>query len=158
NFGDQSKLINDATVTVEGVTAGWLNNHTLYQVDNVAPHYVCAHATAPGFKSSTQCRQITVADVQTQGQTQYLSIVLYPGSHPPPGTARAPDLAEPHDAGAPPDLTVAIDARAPHDAGGGITTVGGCGCAVGRARAEASHANVLVVFLVAAALMLRRKM
>ena len=42
-----AKLINNATVTVDGQVATWpaANNHTLYHVDNIAPHYVCAHAT-----------------------------------------------------------------------------------------------------------------
>jgi MYXO-CTERM domain-containing protein len=156
NFGDLSKLINNATVTVEGVTAGWLNSHTLYQVDNIAPHYVCAHGSAPGFKSTTQCRQITVADVQTQGNTQYLSMVLYPGSDPPPDMAPPPDLATSRDAAAFADLAAPRDAHPGRD-GPDITTVSGCSCSVGgKARANAFPAPLVVVFLVAAVVFLRR--
>ena len=156
-FGDLSKLINNATVVVEGVTATWANNHTLYQVSNIAPHYVCAHATAPGYKSTTQCRQITVADVQTQGQTQYLSMVLYPGTDPPPDMSAPPDLATARDASPPADLAFR-DARPERD-GGDIVTVSGCSCSLSGARphAEAGQALLVVVFLVAAALLLRRR-
>jgi hypothetical protein len=158
NFGDMTRLINNANVVVDGVTAGWLNTHTLYQVNNVSPHYVCAHATAPGYKSATQCRQITIADVAPPGGTniQYLSLVMYPGSDPPPDMAPPPDLARPLDGGARAfDLAGGRDGHAARD-GGAIVEVGGCACALGGARRDPGHLSFIVVFLVAAARFRRR--
>jgi hypothetical protein len=100
-----------ATVTVDGVTATWQNGHTLYSVDNVTPHYVCARASAPGFKTGTQCRQITSSDIMTS-QIQYLSLVLFPGSDPPPDMAIPPDLAVPRDLLVASDLTQRWDLSA----------------------------------------------
>jgi hypothetical protein len=111
-----------ATVTVDGVTATWQNSHTLYSVDNVTPHYVCAKATAPGFKTGTQCKQITTSDIMAS-QIQYLSLVLYPGTDPPPDMAVAPDLAVPRDLSQPPDLFQAHDltVATPSDVGSGCS-------------------------------------
>ena len=91
NFGNRRRRINNATVTVDGQTRDLAaaNNHTLYNVNNITPHYVCAHASAPGFMSATQCREITAQDVQSQGATQYLSLVLYQGHRSAAGHGQA---------------------------------------------------------------------
>lgn len=156
-FGDPSKYITNATVHVDTTLASWNTYspaHTLYRVDNVAPHYICAHASAPGFKSATQCRQITVADVQSMGNLQYLSLVLYPGSDPPPDMAEPPDLAHPHDLGAPPDLTIApvVDGGAD---GGHKGSSGGC--ALSCADENPSGPVLLAVLFVGAAIVQRRE-
>jgi hypothetical protein len=99
--------ITNATVTVDGITAAWKNAHTLYSVDNITPHYVCARASAPGFKTGTQCRQITTNDIM-MSQIQYLSLVLFPGTDPPPDMAAPVDMAVPVDS-AVPDLSQRYD-------------------------------------------------
>ncbi len=135
--------ISDATVTVDGVTATWQNNHTLYSVDNVTPHYVCARAKAPGFKTGTQCRQITTSDIM-MSQIQYLSLVLYPGSDPPPDMSVPPDLAVAHDLSPPVESP---DGGGRHDLSAAAPTVvdsGGCSyspAATRRGTATLSGAN-----------------
>lgn len=153
-FGDMNKLINNATVTVDGQVATWpaANNHTLYHVDNITPHYVCAHATAPGFMSATQCREITVQDVQSQGNTQYLSLVMYPGSDPPPDMARPTDMAM---TGPPPPSDLAVPLGGP-DAGAGNGARGGCALAPG-APAPTGVLIAVVLFLGAASIFRRRR-
>jgi hypothetical protein len=155
SFGDMNKLINNATVTVDGQVATWpaANNHTLYHVDNVTPHYVCAHASAPGFRSGTQCREITVQDVQSQGSTQYLSLVLYPGSDPPPDMAAPPDMAEPPGPSGSFDLSLPA---AGDDAGPGHGVKGG-GCDFAAGGAGASGVVLLIVLCLGAASTFRRR-
>jgi hypothetical protein len=133
-----------ANVTVDGVTATWQNAHTLYSVDNVTPHYVCARATAPGYKTGTQCKQITTADIMAS-QIQYLSLVLYPGTDPPPDMAVAPDLAVPRDLSQPPDLFEAHDLTVaqPSDVGSG--------CSYAPRREVASSLGFLVVVCIGGA-------
>jgi hypothetical protein len=159
-FGDMTKLINNATVTVDGQVATWptANNHTLYNVNNITPHYVCAHASAPGFMSGTQCREITVQDVQSQGATQYLSLVLYPGVDPPPDMAKPIDMAmnRPPAGG---DMALASGG---HDLGGGNGAHSGCDSAAGADRDGAGAAAsgfiaALVLFLGAASIFRRRR-
>lgn len=154
-FGDMSKLINNATVTVDGQLATWptANNHTLYNVNNITPHYVCAHATAPGFMSATQCREITVQDVQSQGNTQYLSLVMYPGKDPPPDMATPDDMAMPPG----PHPTFDLSANGPGaDAGGNNGAKGGCDFG-GAAPAATGFIVSVVLFLGAASLFRRRR-
>jgi hypothetical protein len=158
-FGNDAKTITDATVTVDGVLATWNTTapaHTVYNVDNVQPHFVCAHASAPGFKSAQQCRQITASDIQAS-QIQYLSLVLYPGSDPPPDMAAPPDLAQPRSG--PPDLAGRDGRQGMH--GGtdaGLTDAGlPGGCSVSGRSREASHGLLAVVFLGAATLYIRRR-
>ncbi|MCU1283574.1 MAG: hypothetical protein JWM53_7120 [bacterium] len=151
-FGDMTKLINNAVVTVDGQVATWpaANNHTLYHVDNITPHFVCAHASAPGFMSATQCREITVQDVQSQGNTQYLSLVLFKGVDPPPDMARPADLAT----NRPPmasDLAIPLGG---HDMGGGNAAHGGCDAGAGGSAASGFIVS-LVLFLGAASLFRR---
>jgi hypothetical protein len=155
-FGDMTKLLANATVTVDGQVATWptANNHTLYNVNNITPHYVCAHASAPGFMSGTQCREITVQDVQSQGSTQYLSLVLYKGVDPPP------DMAAPRDLAMDGTGTGADLASLPSggDAGPGPGTHSGCDTSAGGGAAAASGFIVsLVLFLGAASLFRRRR-
>jgi hypothetical protein len=129
-FGDMNKLITNAAVTVDGQVATWQNSHTLYHVDNIAPHFVCAHASAPTFRSATQCRQITESDVAppSGNSIQYLSMVLYkcPGGatscDPPPDMSVPPDMA--HQTG-PSDFALVHDLGASDDAGPG-SAEGGC--------------------------------
>jgi hypothetical protein len=145
-FGDDTKVITNATVTVDGKTATWNTTapaHTIYNVDDIAPHLVCARASAPGFKSAQQCRQITAADIQAS-QIQYLSLVVYPGTDPPPDMSTPPDLAAPRDAGVPADLAVPRD-QAGLDEG---STSGGCAIA-GHARTGALGFVLLAVVCVA---------
>jgi exopolysaccharide biosynthesis protein len=147
-FGDMSKLITTANVVVDGQTATWQNSHTLYHCDNIAPHYVCAHATAPGYKSATQCRQITESDVAPpNGQAvQYLSLVMFPGTDPPPDMATPPDLATARH-----DLAEPQDFAAPSGADGGMGNVAGGGCQIGGEPASLSSLVLLVVLLIGAA-------
>ena len=154
-FGDTTKYITNANVVVDGQTATWQNNHTLYHVDNIAPHYVCAHATAPGFKSATQCRQITEADVAppSGNQIQYLSLVMYPGSDPPPDMAPVADMAKPRVMPPPRDLAVPAT---PRDMAGGKVTTGGCTVSDGEVRSPISIVLSIVLFLGAASLCRRR--
>jgi phosphodiester glycosidase len=155
-FGDMTKLINNATVTVDGQVATWpaANNHTLYHVDNITPHYVCAHASAPGFVSGTQCREITVQDVQSQGNTQYLSLVLFKGTDPPPDMAKPVDMAMNRPPMSPPDLAVGSAAS---DMGGINGAKGGCDV-VGASGDAAAYGFIvaLVLFLGAASIFRRR--
>ncbi|HEX8950837.1 MAG TPA: phosphodiester glycosidase family protein [Polyangia bacterium] len=154
DFGNMAKLINNATVTVDGQVATWpaANNHTLYNVNNITPHYVCAHASAPGFMSGTQCREITVQDVQSQGSTQYLSLVLYPGVDPPPDMARPADMAmsRPPASG---DMAWPIGG---HDMGGGGGGHSGCDSAAGSGAGVSGFIVALVLFLGAASIFRRR--
>ncbi|MGZ3430170.1 MAG: phosphodiester glycosidase family protein, partial [Polyangia bacterium] len=154
-LGDMSKAINDAVVTVDGQVATWpaANNHTLYHVDNITPHYVCAHASAPGFKSGTQCREITVEDVQSQGSVQYLSLVLFKGTDPPPDMARPLDMAtnRPPQGG---DLAIPLGA---HDMGGGNGAHSGCDASPGTGRPASGFIVSLVLFLGAASIFRRRR-
>ncbi|HEY7957191.1 MAG TPA: phosphodiester glycosidase family protein [Polyangia bacterium] len=144
----------NATVTVDGQVATWTDGHELYQVNNVSPHYVCAHASAPGYISGTQCRQITVADVQSMGSTQYLSLVLYPGSDPPPDMAEPPDLAHPpRDLAGAPDLSVSDGGGPAVDAGPGG---GGSGCALIAGRPNGAGLALIAVVFVGAAILRRR--
>jgi hypothetical protein len=154
-FGDANKYITTATVTVDGQPTTWQNNHTLYHVDNIAPHYVCAHASAPGFKSATQCKQITEADVAPPNgqQVQYLSMVLYPGSDPPPDMTVPPDQARPP--ATPPPLDLSLPA-APRDMSAGKVTTRGCTASDGEAPSPASIV-ILIVLFVGAAMSLRRR-
>lgn len=145
-FGDNTKLLTTAVVHVDGNLATWNTNappHTVYNVDNIAPHLVCARASAPGFKSTQQCRQITASDIQAS-QIQYLSLVVYPGSDPPPDMSAPPDLAGPRDMGVPNDLSVARD-QGGLDGGG---TSGGCSVA-GRAHTGVLGFALLAVVCVA---------
>jgi MYXO-CTERM domain-containing protein len=153
-FGDQSKLIDNATVTVDGQLATWpaANNHTLYNVNNIVPHYVCAHASAPGFASATQCREITVQDVQSQGNTQYLSLVLYPGVDPPPDMAKPVDMAMTR-------ADMSGDLAAPAGAGDMGSTGGGhsgCDSSAGSGASASGFIVALVLFLGAASIFRRR--
>jgi hypothetical protein len=153
-FGDMSKLISDATVVVDGQTSTWQNNHTLYHVDNIAPHYVCAHASAPGFRSATQCRLISVADVAPPNGNaiQYLSVVLFPGQDPPPDMAAPPDLSGSSTHGGPPDLSEAPDfgiVEAGQNPNGGPGQAAG-GCTLGSEAVPAFPGLLIVVFVGAA--------
>ncbi|MGZ3405247.1 MAG: phosphodiester glycosidase family protein [Polyangia bacterium] len=154
-LGDMTKAINNAVVTVDGQVATWpaANNHTLYHVDNITPHYVCAHASAPGFKSGTQCREITVEDVQSQGSVQYLSLVLFKGTDPPPDMARPLDMAttRPPQGG---DLAIPLGA---HDMGGGNGAHSGCNASPGTGRPASGFIVSLVLFLGAASTFRRRR-
>ena len=155
DFGNMSKLINNATVTVDGQVATWptANNHTLYNVNNITPHYVCAHASAPGFMSGTQCREITVQDVQSQGSTQYLSLVLYPGSDPPPDMARPADMAMDHPPGST-DMALPVGGA---DMAGGGGAHSGCAAAPGAVTPSSGFIAALVLFLGAASIFRRRR-
>jgi hypothetical protein len=145
----------NATVTVDGQTATWTDSHELYNVNNIVPHYVCAHASAPGFVSGTQCREITVQDVQSQGATQYLSLVLYKGTDPPPDMAKPVDMAMNHPPGGD-DMSIPI--------GGPDMTAGGaphhgCQSAPGQVAGMGSSSGfiaALVLFLGAASIFRRR--
>ena len=156
-------VITNAVVEVDGVTANWNTvapAHTVYNVDNVGPHFTCSHASAPKYMSATTCRQITTADIQ-MSQLQYLSLVLFPcpngatSCDPPPDMATPPDMAGPRQR---PDLGVAHDlASSVPDAGDG-TVVGRSGCAmVGSAPRGAFPLFILVVFLGAAILRARTR-
>jgi Phosphodiester glycosidase len=154
-LGDMSKAINNAVVTVDGQVATWptANNHTLYHVDNITPHYVCAHASAPGFKSGTQCREITVEDVQSQGSVQYLSLVLFKGTDPPPDMAKPLDMAmnRPPMGG---DMAIPLGG---HDMGGGNGAHSGCEASSAGGSAASGFIVSLVLFLGAASLFRRRR-
>lgn len=153
-FGDTTKVITTATVTVDGLPTTWQNNHTLYHIDNVTPHYVCAHATAPGYKSSTQCRQITEADVSPPNgnNIQYLSLVLFPGSDPPPDMTPPPDLAM---MTRPPPSDLAVS---PSSSDGGAHNGAHSGCDLAGASAPfATGIGFAVVLFVGAARILRRR-
>ena len=154
-FGDMTKLINNATVTVDGQVATWpaANNHTLYNVNNITPHYVCAHASAPGFMSASQCREITVQDVQSQGSTQYLSLVLYPGVDPPPDMAKPIDMAMMHMPGGG-DMALPSGA---HDMGGGNGAHSGCDSAGSASGGAASGFILALVLFLGAASIYRRR-
>ncbi|HWE28925.1 MAG TPA: hypothetical protein VHB97_13030, partial [Polyangia bacterium] len=155
DFGNMSKLINDATVTVDGQLATWpaANNHTLYNVNNIVPHYVCAHASAPGFVSGTQCREITVQDVQSQGSTQYLSLVLYPGVDPPPDMAKPNDMAMTRvDMSG--DMALPVGA---HDMAGGNGFHSGCDSSAASGAGASGFIVALVLFLGAASIFRRRR-
>jgi hypothetical protein len=145
-------MLTTASVYVDDVLATWQNNHTLYHVDNVAPHYVCAKASAPGFKTGTQCRQITAADIQ-QSQIQYLSLVLFPGTDPPPDMARPPDMATNRPPMPTADLSVPTNVG---DAGSGNMSHGGC--ALGGAPGSAATGLLAaIVLLLGAARIFRRR-
>jgi hypothetical protein len=153
---DMSKDITNATVTVDGQVATWptANMHQLYHVDNITPHYVCAHGSAPGFKSGTQCREITVQDVQSMGSIQYLSMVLFPGSDPPP------DMAPPHDMAMkmhpPPPRDLSVPPSSGSD--GGTHHGGHSGCDATPAAAPiATGIGLAVVLFVGAAGIFRRR-
>lgn len=154
-FGDMTKLISTATVTVDGQTATWQNTHTLYHVDNITPHYVCAHASAPGYKSSTQCRQITEAEVAPPNgnNVQYLSMVLFKGVDPPPDMTVPLDMAM----NRPPMPT--LDLSVPGsgaDGGGSNAAKGGCDIA-GRNEPVATGLMISLVLFVGAASTFRRR-
>jgi hypothetical protein len=144
-FGDDTKALTNAVVHVDGKLATWNTNspvHTVYNVDDIAPHLVCARASAPGFKTAQQCRQITAADIQS-AQIQYLSLVVYPG-------VDTPDMAVPPDLGSAKDAGVPLDLSAPRDlagANGGGGTSGGCAIADGANSGE--HTGVLGFVLLA---------
>jgi hypothetical protein len=134
------------------------NNHTLYNVNNIVPHYVCAHASAPGFKSGSQCREITVEDVQSQGSTQYLSLVLYKGTDPPPDMAKPLDMATGQQQGTN-DLAVPIGGA---DMATGTGVHSGCesspnGAEGGGVGAVSGVIVALVLFLGAASIFRRRR-
>ncbi len=157
DFGNTSKLITNATVTVDGQTATWNTTtpvHTVYNVNNITPHYVCAHASAPGFLSGTQCREITVQDVQSQGSTQYLSLVLYPGTDPPPDMAKPADMAM----NRPPSSTDMASPIGGSDMGSGSGGAhSGCDSAAGNTAGVSGFIVALVLFLGAASLFRRRR-
>jgi len=154
-----SGAITNATAEVDGQVATWpaANNHTLYHVDNIAPHYVCAHASAPSFKSGEQCRQITEQDAQMG--IQYLSVILFrcPGGatscDPPPDMSAPPDLAHHY---VPPDFALVRDLGTTDDAGPDGNTSGGCSCSLSSSGAVPSFPWLLVVVLVGAAGIPRR--
>jgi len=154
-FGDTSKLITNATVSVDGQTATWNTTapaHTVYNVNNIVPHYVCAHGSAPGYKSATQCREITTQDVQTMGATQYLSMVLYKGTDPPPDMAKPLDMATDH----PPGDDMAIPIGGP-DMATGTGAHSGCEFAPGAFGTVSGFICALVLFLGAASTFRRRR-
>ena len=156
-FGDMNKLINNASVTVDGQVATWpaANNHTLYHVDNITPHYVCAHASAPGFLSATQCRQITEAEVAPPNgnNVQYLSLVLFKGSDPPPDMARPLDMAT----NRPPMTGDFALPSGGHDMGGANGAHSGCEAAAAGSSAATGFIVSLVLFLGAASTFRRRR-
>jgi hypothetical protein len=144
-FGDDTKALTNAVVHVDGKLATWNTNspvHTVYNVDDIAPHLVCARASAPGFKTAQQCRQITASDIQSS-QIQYLSLVVYPGVDTP-DMAAPPDLGTSKDAGVPLDLSVPRDLST---GGGGGGTSGGCAITGGANSGE--HTGVLGFALLA---------
>ena len=145
--------LSNATVTVDGQLATWTDNHELYQVNSITPHYVCAHASAPGYISGTQCREITVQDVQSQGATQYLSLVLYPGSDPPPDMARPADMATDRPPMSP-DLALPVGGA---DLAGGGGAHSGCEAAPGAVTPISGFIAALVLFLGAASIFRRRR-
>ena len=144
----------NATVTVDGQTATWTDSHELYNVNNITPHYVCAHASAPGYVSGTQCREITTQDVQSMGSTQYLSLVLYKGTDPPPDMARPVDMATSHPAGGD-DMAIPIGGA--DMAGGGGAAHHGCQSAPGSMGSLSGFIAALVLFLGAASIFRRRR-
>jgi hypothetical protein len=149
-FGDMTKVLTNATVTVDGRDVTWLNGHRQYTIDDVTPHFVCARASAPGFVSAQQCRQITAADIQTS-QIQYLSLVLFPGVDPP-DMAAAPDLA------APADLSLGGGGGGGADGSPLPPGTEGCTCSVGtRPGVGTGFLRALVLFLVAGALATLRR-
>jgi len=156
NFGDDTKVLTNATVRVDGKLATWNTNspvHTVYNVDGVTPHLVCARASAPGFKTAQQCRQITASDIQAS-QIQYLSLVVYPGTDPPPDMAVPPDLAMAR------DLSAGVDFAAPRDGGGldeGGDPGGGCAFATISASEGAFASGFALVVVVCVALIRRRR-
>ena len=156
-FGDMTKDITNATVTVDGQLATWpaANMHQLYHVDNITPHYVCAHASAPGYKSGTQCREITVQDVNSMGNTQYLSLVLFPGTDPPPDMTPPPDLAMPMMKPPMPDLAVPPSTSADGGAHNGAHS--GCDAAPASASVATGIGFAVVLFLGAARIFRRRR-
>lgn len=145
--------LSDATVTVDGQVATWTNNHELYQVNGVTPHYVCAHASAPGYVSGTQCREITVEDVTQQGSVQYLTVVLYPGTDPPPDMAKPADMATNRPPGSS-DMAVPLGGA---DMAGGGGVHSGCDSAAGSTAGVSGFIVALVLFLGAASLFRRRR-
>ena len=153
-FGDMNKLLATANVTVDGQLATWQNNHTLYHVDNITPHYVCAHASAPGYLSTTQCRQITETMVAPPNgnNVQYLSMVLFPGVDPPPDMARPPDMATNR-----PPLTIPDLALPPSsvDAGPGLGARSGCALG-GESTPSATGLIISLVLCLGAASIFRR--
>ncbi|HEX6837025.1 MAG TPA: phosphodiester glycosidase family protein [Polyangia bacterium] len=156
DFGNTAKLITNASVTVDTQTATWNTTapaHTVYNVNNITPHYVCAHATAPGFMSGTQCREITVQDVQSQGSTQYLSLVLYPGVDPPPDMAKPVDMAMSGPPGST-DMALPIGGA---DMGPGGGAHSGCDSAAGSVTGVSGFIVALVLFLGAASTFRRRR-
>jgi len=160
-LGDMTKAINNATVTVDGQVATWPapNNHTLYHVDNITPHFVCAHATAPGYKSATQCREITVEDVQSPGNGQYLSLVTYKGSDPPPDMSAPVDMSMNKPPLPPLDLAVGGGGGA-GGGGGGNGAKGGCDIGAiddGSPAAPAAGFMISLVLFVGAASIFRRR-
>jgi hypothetical protein len=155
-FGDMNKVVTTATVTVDGQVATWQNSHTLYHVDNITPHYVCAHASAAGYKSATQCRQITEAEVAPPGgqNVQYLSLVLYKGVDPPPDMAKPLDMATNK-----PPMPM-LDLSAPGgsaDAGTGNMAKGGCDLGGASGSAATGFIVSLVLFVGAASTFRRRR-
>ncbi len=149
--------IANATVTVDGQLATWQNSHTLYHVDNITPHLVCARASAPGFISGVQCREITVQDVQSAGNIQYLSVVLMPGTDPPPDMARPSDMAMMRPPPPPRDFGVPSGGS---DAGSTMTGKRGCALAAAGATPDADAQTGLVLVIVlflGAAMMCRRR-
>jgi hypothetical protein len=155
-FGDMNKLLTTATVTVDGQTATWQNTHTLYHVDNITPHYVCAHATAPGYKSATQCRQITEAEVAPPNgnNVQYLSMVMFKGTDPPPDMAKPLDMAM--NKPPMPALDLSVPGATP-DGGGGNAAKGGCDIAGPGGSAATGFMISLVLFVGAASNFRRRR-
>jgi hypothetical protein len=142
----------NATVTVDGQTATWTDSHELYQVNDITPHYVCAHASAPGYISGTQCREITTEDVQSQGNVQYLTVVLQAGTNPPPDMAKPVDMAMNHPPGGD-DMSVPIGGS---DMAGGGAPHHGCQSAPGGVGSLSGFIASLVLFLGAASIFRRR--
>jgi MYXO-CTERM domain-containing protein len=90
--------------------------------------------------------------VQSQGNTQYLSLVLYPGVDPPPDMAKPLDMAMTR-ADMSGDLAVPAGAA---DMGSGGGAHSGCDSSAGGGASASGFIVALVLFLGAASIFRRR--
>ena len=151
------RAISNATVTVDGQVATWHEQpHALQRQQHHAALRLRARVGARLHVGRRSAARSPCRTCSRRASTQYLSLVLYPGSDPPPDMARPPDMATDRAADERPTWRLARSAAPTWRTGGGAHS--GCASAPGAVVPPNSGFIVaLVLFLGAASIFRRRR-
>lgn len=141
---DDTKNISGATAELDTGQQDVTGSDGVYNFPMVTPRFACVTASAPGYRSATQCKQVV------PGQIQYNSIALFPHSDFIDAAPGTPD-ASVFDGGVPSDAPPAASDAMGSDAGMGG---GGGGCC---SSGGAPGGGLAALFALTAALSMRRR-